>query len=360
MDREDEQDVNPFSGRRAKLEAIAMDLKAETAFEKLARNKFENKFFKEKAKGVRALFFDVVDKQLAELPPRKLLSPGSISFSSDVFVGFEKEGSLPVKYEVREFIAVSMGGAEVLVFDQERGELVKRLSIGGVHKIRFSPLALPSGDLPAEVLTFGDSICRWVTKDWEQSHNDFYDTYTPRWFASRKELSDNSVPILTKLTRFNSTSAAALSHCGKYAALSDQSAARIALLQMDHCRVINEFGLDWNSEESNLNPASHYYHLEFSHDALYLAAANELGFVHIYDVKTGELVSELDVQLPHPEKVLGLKDVVNVIEFSPKEYNRIFSNSHLQEVFDETKKFLASEEFELTTRNGIDFLVSWR
>ena len=56
MDREDGQDVNPFSGRRAKLEAIAMDLKAETTPEKLARNKFKNKFFKEKAKEVRALF----------------------------------------------------------------------------------------------------------------------------------------------------------------------------------------------------------------------------------------------------------------------------------------------------------------
>lgn len=97
MDREDGQDVNPFSGRRAKLEAIAMDLKVETTPEKLSRNKFKNKYLKEKAKEVRALFFDEVDKQLAELPPRKLLSPGSISFSSDVFVGFEKEGSLPVK-----------------------------------------------------------------------------------------------------------------------------------------------------------------------------------------------------------------------------------------------------------------------
>ena len=202
MDREDGQDVNPFSGRRAKLEAIAMDLKAETTPEKLARNKFKNKFFKEKAKEVRALFFDEVDKQLAELSPRKLLSPGSISFSSDVFVGFEKEGSLPVNYEVRDLIAVSMGGAGVVVFDRESGELVKQLSIGGVHKIRFSPVPLLRGpDLPAEMVTFCDSICRWVTKDWEQSDNDFFETFTP-WFASRKELSEDYVPVLIKSAHF--------------------------------------------------------------------------------------------------------------------------------------------------------------
>ena len=358
MDREDGQDVNPFSGRRAKLEAIAMDLKAETTPEKLARNKFKNKFFKEKAKEVRALFFDEVDKQLAELSPRKLLSPGSISFSSDVFVGFEKEGSLPVNYEVRDLIAVSMGGAGVVVFDRESGELVKQLSIGGVHKIRFSPVPhLRGPDLPSEMVTFSDSICRWVTKDWEQSDNDFFETYTPRWFASRKELSENYVPVLIKSTPFYSTGAAALSHCGKYAALSDKDAARIALFQMDNIpTVYNEFGLDWTSEESDLNPASQYYHLEFSHDANYLAAANEFGFVHVYDVRTGGLVCELDVQF---EDEMGRKDVVSVIEFSPVTYFQLFWPPHLQSIFDETQKFLKSEEFDLTTRNGTDFVLSW-
>ena len=198
MDREDGQGVNPFSGRRAKLEAIAMDLKAETTPEKLARNKFKNKFFKEKAKEVRALFFDEVDKQLAELSPRKLLSPGSISFSSDVFVGFEKEGSLPVNYEVRDLIAVSMGGAGVVVFDRESGELVKQLSIGGVHKIRFSPVPLLRGpDLPAEMVTFSDSICRWRQKI-GNNRTTIFSRHTLRWFASRKELSENYVPVLIK------------------------------------------------------------------------------------------------------------------------------------------------------------------
>ena len=40
-------------------------------------------------------------------------------------------------YEVQDLIAVSMGGAGVVVFDRESGELVKQLSIGGVHKYDF-------------------------------------------------------------------------------------------------------------------------------------------------------------------------------------------------------------------------------
>jgi WD40 repeat protein len=347
MTGEKGSEENPFVNRRKKLvedaQRISKKLEEEEAME-LARAKAELE--RELIEAKKALINDI-ESRLAELPPLQLKTAGSTVVTSEAFAWFYDE-SEPLVVLDRPTLASGSQDNTIKLWNANTGKCLRTLKrhTKYVNSVAFSPdgrtLASGSNDNTIKLWNANTGKCLRTL----QGHAEaiFSVAFSPDGTTLASGSQDNTIKLWNANTgkclrtlkgHTNNVWSVAFSPDGK------------TLASGSYDNTIKLWNANTGKCLRTLERHVHIRPVAFSPDGTTLASGSGDRTIKLWNANTGKCLRTLEGHAAH----------VWSVAFSP---DITFSRDDLNQIFNEVRAMLREADFGLSTKDGIDFTVSWK